>query len=246
MEIISRKDAKAQGLKHYFTGKPCKHGHINIRYVSSYRCVKCCDEYNKEYYKEYYENNRERIKEYYENNKEYYKEYYENNRERIKEYNKEYRENNKERIKEYKKEYRENNKERIKEYKKEYRENNKERIKEYYENNKERIKECIKEYRENNKEQFNRRNARRRAKKLNATPTWANKDKIALVYEGATFLTEHGSPTHVDHIYPLQADWVCGLHVHENLMEIPARDNITKGNRIEQMPNWIRHELWLE
>ena len=91
-------------------------------------------EQKKEYKKEYYENNKEKIneqkKEYYENNKEkikeYHKEWYENNPE----YNKEYYEQNKEKINEKCKEYKENNKEKIKEYKKEYRENNKEKINE--------------------------------------------------------------------------------------------------------------------
>ena len=38
--FISRAQAKAQGLKYYFTGKPCKHGHISIRYVRG-QCVGC-------------------------------------------------------------------------------------------------------------------------------------------------------------------------------------------------------------
>lgn len=40
MDIISRKDALAQGLKHYFTGKPCKRGHVTLRYVSG-PCLGC-------------------------------------------------------------------------------------------------------------------------------------------------------------------------------------------------------------
>ena len=52
--------------------------------------------------------------------KEYDKEYYENNQEKIKEKKKEYYEDNKESIKEHYKEYYEKNKESIKEYKKEY------------------------------------------------------------------------------------------------------------------------------
>jgi len=40
MDIISRKEAKAQGLKHYFTGKPCKRGGIAQRLVSDFSC-KC-------------------------------------------------------------------------------------------------------------------------------------------------------------------------------------------------------------
>lgn len=36
-----RMAAKAAGLKHYFTGKPCKRGHIDRRYVASFCCMTC-------------------------------------------------------------------------------------------------------------------------------------------------------------------------------------------------------------
>lgn len=39
--IISRADARAQGLKRYFTGKPCSKGHVAERLVSSSACVVC-------------------------------------------------------------------------------------------------------------------------------------------------------------------------------------------------------------
>jgi hypothetical protein len=38
---ISRDEARALGLKRYFTGEPCKHGHIAERYVSSGLCSEC-------------------------------------------------------------------------------------------------------------------------------------------------------------------------------------------------------------
>jgi 5-methylcytosine-specific restriction endonuclease McrA len=41
MEIILRKAAKALGARHYFTGKPCKHGHIAARRTSSGQCLQC-------------------------------------------------------------------------------------------------------------------------------------------------------------------------------------------------------------
>jgi hypothetical protein len=41
MEIISRDQAKELGLAHYFTGKPCKRGHIAERFVSSFGCSEC-------------------------------------------------------------------------------------------------------------------------------------------------------------------------------------------------------------
>ena len=40
MNIISRKEAKAQGLARYFTGKPCKNGHIAERLTAGH-CVEC-------------------------------------------------------------------------------------------------------------------------------------------------------------------------------------------------------------
>ena len=41
-EIISRKEAKAKGLKRFFTGKPCpSKGHISERLVSNRGCCEC-------------------------------------------------------------------------------------------------------------------------------------------------------------------------------------------------------------
>jgi 5-methylcytosine-specific restriction endonuclease McrA len=40
-DIITRKDAMAAGLLHYFTGKPCKNGHIAARTVSRSTCCEC-------------------------------------------------------------------------------------------------------------------------------------------------------------------------------------------------------------
>lgn len=40
-EIITQQEAKSKGLKHYFTGKPCKRGHTCRRYVSDGECVEC-------------------------------------------------------------------------------------------------------------------------------------------------------------------------------------------------------------
>lgn len=41
MQIIARKDAKRLGLKRYFTGKPCRNGHICERGVSTGHCMIC-------------------------------------------------------------------------------------------------------------------------------------------------------------------------------------------------------------
>ena len=41
MKIVSRAEAKAAGLKRYFTGEPCKHGHVAERFVSNWDCAQC-------------------------------------------------------------------------------------------------------------------------------------------------------------------------------------------------------------
>ena len=41
MEMISRKHAKTAGLKRYFTGKPCKNGHVVERLVMNKACITC-------------------------------------------------------------------------------------------------------------------------------------------------------------------------------------------------------------
>lgn len=41
MEIISQKEAEARGFTKYFTGKPCKHGHLAPRYTNGTQCCTC-------------------------------------------------------------------------------------------------------------------------------------------------------------------------------------------------------------
>jgi len=41
MEIQTRKEAAQLGQTKYYTGKPCKHGHLAQRYVSSGLCISC-------------------------------------------------------------------------------------------------------------------------------------------------------------------------------------------------------------
>lgn len=43
MQITTRSDAFKNGEKRYFTGKPCRRGHIMERYASSGQCVGCLE-----------------------------------------------------------------------------------------------------------------------------------------------------------------------------------------------------------
>lgn len=40
----SQMRAKATGFKFYYTGKPCKKGHLSLKYTSSANCIKCIEE----------------------------------------------------------------------------------------------------------------------------------------------------------------------------------------------------------
>jgi hypothetical protein len=96
---------------------------------------------------------------------------------------------------------------------------------------KEAIAEQRKVYDKNNRHVNTARSARRRAAKMQATPSWSNKEHIESLYLITAINREGGYDMHVDHIVPLQSDTVCGLHCEANLQLLPASDNISKGNR---------------
>lgn len=73
-----------------------------------------------------------------------------------------------------------------------------------------------------------------RAKRIHEyqTPSWADMEKIAEIYQMAGQITkETGVLHHVDHIIPLNHDKVCGLHVENNLRVITAQENWAKQNK---------------
>jgi hypothetical protein len=61
MEIVTKQQAKDRGLKRYFTGVPCKRGHICERYIQGGACIECMMLANIK--NKWYENNIERAKE---------------------------------------------------------------------------------------------------------------------------------------------------------------------------------------
>lgn len=73
-----------------------------------------------------------------------------------------------------------------------------------------------------------------RARKLQATPPWADQGEIKAAYIVAEFFSKKfGEPWHVDHIIPLKGRNVCGLHVGNNLRAVPAVDNMRKHNQFD-------------
>lgn len=75
---------------------------------------------------------------------------------------------------------------------------------------------------------------RRKVRVKQATPPWADFEKIRAVYALAKKRSDlTGVKHHVDHRIPLTGDLVCGLHVHNNLRAIPWQVNASKKNKFK-------------
>lgn len=122
----------------------------------------------------------------------------------------------------------------------------KERRRAYYKDYQVRKAEAIREYRKTRRpkhimteEQLQRKvrhNARYRAARTQSIPSWYDEwdefvmlEAIALAAEGAKCT---GIAWHVDHMIPLKAKEVCGLHCAGNIQVIPATLNTHKCNRL--------------
>ena len=218
-------------------------------------CKPCEKEYralNKDkahkYYKAYYEANKEALKAYQ-------KAYAEINPEKVKEQKRryyaenvdkaiEYRKVNAARIREVARKYRQKHKEKISAYMKIYmswytvvnREKLLEKKRHKYREDFELNRPKVATYKRLNRSKFNAVNARRRAHKLERTPSWLtleqHEDIKTFYTEAKVREKETGIKFHVDHIVPLLGETVCGLHVPWNLQVITAYDNLVKGNRL--------------
>lgn len=217
-KLISRADAKAQGLNRYFTGKPCPKGHIAERKASNCGCTVCLREAVKGYYKT--EKGAEAKRKYLES----------------------YRTENAENAKEYMREYRAENAERLSTASREYRAENASRIAEnqkaWYAANAEQTKNRVAAWREANPELRRQQHASRRAAKLLRTVAWSDADAIKEVYATCP------EGFQVDHIVPLQGELVSGLHVAYNLQHLSASENAAKCNRFD--PETFDNDTWLK
>jgi hypothetical protein len=104
-----------------------------------------------------------------------------------------------------------------------------------------KMKERNKKWRQENKDKNCAKSAKYRASKLQATPKWANLNKIEYYYRLAKYFDEVSCgfvKHHVDHIIPLKGKNVCGLHVEHNLQILIDKHNIAKSNKMESI-TWL-------
>lgn len=97
----------------------------------------------------------------------------------------------------------------------------------YREINRAHIREWHREHFRANRSYYRAKGAKRWASELRRTPSWADLKAITEFYKACP------PGYHVDHICPLQGKNVSGLHVIENLQYLPAKENLSKGNKFE-------------
>lgn len=210
-EIVTRAEAKARGLKRYFTGKPCRHGHVAERWVVYCTCVTCGGDANKAWHNA--------------------------NKERNAANKKAWRETNKERKDAIDKAWYEANKERKAAYMKARYEANKERLtaatRAWRKANKERHAAYMKAWNKANSDARNVINRNRRARERSAEGTHTKAELQALrakqgnMCAGCLRCLKH-IKSHVDHIMPLALG---GTNDIDNLQYLCARCNLSKGKK---------------
>lgn len=109
------------------------------------------------------------------------------------------------------------------------------KMRRWREANPDRSKASVAQWQSKNTEKLYANNAKRRASKLMAVPPWFGENDELILKEAFDLAKRRSKLTgvkhHVDHIVPLQSQYVCGLHIGRNVQVIPAAQNISKHNR---------------
>ena len=225
-KLISRKEAKNQGLKRYFTGKECKHGHVSERWVTG-QCVECRVQY--------YLDNAAKIKAVS-------KARYHADPQKVGAVNRAWALKNKARTAEIKQEWAARNPGYVKAkmaadpvYAARVRA--RDRARAGTKEAKARKAASDKRYRQEHRAKSNAHGAKKRAAKLQRTPGWLTEQdfiEIEMYYFLARRMTEiFKTPFHVDHKAPLQGENVSGLHHPKNLQVLARSANSSKHNKFE-------------
>lgn len=230
--VILRKDAKAQGLKRYFTGKPCRRGHDAERFVSDGYCCACSGALSKQWKAA----NPEKTKEVQAAASAKYRA---ENPDKAVAATARWQAANKDRINKGRRARPAESKEKANARRRQRRADDPElRAKEAARHARwlEKNPGYTQAYIKANSARRNASTARWRAARLGATPKWlsdSDLQNIKAFYAEAQMLTDAtGVEYHVDHIVPLQGENVCGLHVAWNLQVLVGTENCRKLNRL--------------
>lgn len=160
--------------------------------------------------------------------------YYQKNPEKVEESKRKYYQKNLDLVKRRAKKWARENPKKKRENGRKWAKENSDTVSKWRKENPEKVREYRKKWRKANPEKCTALLAKRRARKLQATPHWLTEyqhKQIELKYWISQFLTDcTGIQHHVDHIHPLQGENICGLHVPENLQILTAKENMSKSN----------------
>lgn len=81
----------------------------------------------------------------------------------------------------------------------------------------------------NGKASFRRKSLEKELKVRQATPPWHDRSSVN------EFLANCPDGHHIDHIVPLRGKNVCGLHTLANLQYLPAKENMSKSNKVDPL-----------
>lgn len=220
MKLITRSEAIAAGAVRFFTGVPCKYGHVDERRVDNSDCVQCVRQRSARQRLANPQKVSEAKRKCYEQKREVYaakqKAYYQENRVAVIARAEKYRLDNREAVLIRQAAYRGKNRERLNAWQLSYADRNRDqeraRARAYYIDHPARVKANA---------------VKRKADQLQRTPAWADTKAIRRIYE------DRPSGYHVDHVIPLRGKYVSGLHVETNLQYLPAVENLRKNDRFE-------------
>lgn len=202
-EIMSRAEALARGMNHYFTGKPCKNGGIAPRRVSNWQC--CCAACADVGRSAMIDPDLERARQ---------ARYRERHRETLRAKGREYAAKNADRAAVRSREWNDRNRDRRRDIERAWRDRNPDKV---------AHKLAV---------HGGRRRAAKARAVPGWFSEW-DRFVISEAHAAARRRTRAtGFAWAVDHIIPLRGETVCGLHVWNNIQVIPSRVNSVKCNRL--------------
>jgi len=208
------REAREKGLVFYFTGRPCRRGHVAKRWVAGRGCVACAPVNQKRRYDSDPESYLERQRQWQSEN-----------RHVTRGASKRWKEQNPQR-----------NKEGWDRWAAQNRDHLVATARQRYLENRDEVLAYNKVWNRKNPGARNALTRKRGADKLRAVPPWLTEqhyEQIKLVYVEARRLTdETGVSHHVDHIFPLRGRNCSGLHVPWNLQILTASENSRKRNKV--------------